>query len=35
MLGRFRSLHRGGADALENMQWQTVDAANPKDRVED
>jgi 5-methylcytosine-specific restriction endonuclease McrA len=27
-------LKRGGADALENMQWQTTAAARAKDRIE-
>jgi hypothetical protein len=29
------ALKHGGADAPENMQWQTVEAAKAKDRVED
>ncbi len=28
------ALKRGGADAPSNMQWQTIDAAKAKDRVE-
>jgi hypothetical protein len=28
------ALKRGGADAPSNMQWQTVEAAKAKDRVE-
>jgi hypothetical protein len=27
-------LKRGGADAAENMQWQTVQAAKAKDKIE-
>jgi hypothetical protein len=27
-------LSRGGADAPENMQWQTIEAAKRKNRVE-
>ena len=28
------ALKRGGPDAASNMQWQTVEAAKAKDRVE-
>ena len=29
-----KPLYRGGADAPSNMQWQTIDAAKAKDRIE-
>jgi hypothetical protein len=35
VIDHVRSLHHGGADAPENMQWQTVAAWRAKDRVED
>jgi hypothetical protein len=35
VIDHVRSLHRGGADAPENMQWQTVEAAKAKDKMED
>jgi hypothetical protein len=35
VIDHIRPLNRGGADAPENMQWQTVEAAKEKDRVED
>src|SRR5690349_7185053 len=34
VIDHIRPLHKGGADSPANMQWQTVEAAKAKDRVE-
>ena len=34
VIDHIRALKHGGADSPENMQWQTVEAAREKDKVE-
>jgi hypothetical protein len=34
VIDHIRPLRKGGADLPDNMQWQTVEAAKAKDRVE-
>jgi len=34
VIDHVQALKHGGADAASNMQWQTVDAAKAKDKVE-
>jgi hypothetical protein len=34
VIGHIQSLKHGGSDTLANMQWQRVEAAKAKDRIQ-